>query len=118
MNKAVFVKAHFKPEGKEETVTVETGEKKKGAFGFGERPVKKQEKQWVQTGYSDSRIDGKRLAENLQTTLDRLNADGYEVVSAVQVVSGHRGSQNGWSYTEGLISTGSVPSSLLRNYTV
>ena len=102
MNKAVFLKAHFKPVGKEELVTVETGEKKKGAFGFGERSVTKREKQWVQTGYSIREIDGERLAEDLQTALDKFNADGYEVVSAVQVVSGHLE----WSYTEGLIIIG------------
>lgn len=118
MNRAVFVKAYFKPVGKYETVKIPTGEKKKGLLG-GQKDVVTEEKKWVQTGVSDREIDGERLTTDLQQAIGELNADGYEVVSVVAVSSGNYncayreapGANFGWgygygySYSEGLIVT-------------
>ena len=113
MNKVVFVKAHFKPVGKYEIVQVPTGEK-----GFLGVPKTREEKKWVQTGYSDCKIDGERLTQDIQQVIDKLNGDGYEVVSTVPVISGDHqhetfagvmaiapsgGYGYGFSYTEGVI---------------
>jgi len=114
MNKVIFVKAYFAPVGKEEVVKVPTGEKKKGVFG-GETDVTRDEKRWVQTGFSDSEINTERLTKDLQEVVERLNKDGYEVVSITQVISGtynwkasttpssSYGYGYGYSYTDGLM---------------
>ncbi|QTP58325.1 hypothetical protein HNO53_06125 [Billgrantia antri] len=87
MNKVVYIPAYFEPVGKNKTVKVPTGEKKKGFFG-GEKYVTKKETQWEQTGWSDCRIDGERLANDLAEVVDGLNSEGYEVVSVTPVTSG------------------------------
>lgn len=120
MNKVVYVKAFFKPVGKNETVKVPTGETKKGFFG-GEKEVFREEEQWVQTGYSDCEIDGDRLANDITATVSQLNEQGYEIVSINEVTSGRYswayktngggGMNGGWgygygygySYTEGVV---------------
>ncbi len=112
-NKVVYVKAKFKPIGKWETVQVPTGEKKKGLFG--EKEVLKEEKKWVQTGFSDCEVDGDALAQDITQAIERLNSEGYEVQTVLPVISGnHEGYYNhqmhysygygyGWSYIEGAI---------------
>ena len=114
MNKVVFVQAYFAPIGKEQVVKVSTGEKKKGFLG-GESDVTRDEKKWVQTGFSDKQIDTVHLTKDLQETVERLNKDGYEVVSVTQVISGDHfayssdriqqsyGYGYGYSYTDGLM---------------
>lgn len=114
MNKVVFVQAYFAPVGKEQNVKVPTGEKKTGFFG-GETDVTRTEKKWVQTGFSDRQIDTIRLTKDLQEAIDRLNKDGYEVVSVNEVTSGNYNWQAntsvntsygygyGYSYTDGLM---------------
>jgi len=107
MNKVVFVQAYFAPVGKEQIVKVPTGEKKKGLLGK-ESIVTRDEKKWVQTGFSNREIDTGRLAKDLQEAIDRLNKDGYEVVSVTEVTSGNcnwsgSGHIYGYSYTDGLM---------------
>ncbi|APR05655.1 hypothetical protein [Thauera chlorobenzoica] len=120
MNKVVFVEAFFKPIGKAETIKVPTGETKKGFFG-GEKEVFRKEEQWVQTGWSDREIDGQRLAKDVAAAVDKLNEQGFEVMSLTDVTSGNYswkyetkggpGANGGWgygygygySYTEGII---------------
>lgn len=118
MNKVVFVQAYFAPIGKEQVVKVPTGEKKRGFLG-GESDVTKNEKKWVQTGFSDRQIDTGRLTKDLQESIERLNKDGYEVVSVTEVTSGNYhynyapsngtgsggayGYGYGYSYTDGLM---------------
>ncbi|ODP96997.1 hypothetical protein BGL48_15610 [Salinivibrio sp. SS3] len=87
MNKVVYVPAFFEPVGKNKTVKVSTGEKKKGFFG-GEKGVTRKETQWEQTGWSDCRIDGERLANDLAEIVSGLNSEGYEIVSVTPVTSG------------------------------
>ncbi len=87
MEKVVFVKAYFRPVGKKVSVDVPTGETNKGLFG-GEKEVTRKEKQWQQTGWSDCKIDGQRLAEDLQEAIVALNREGYIVKSIVPVTSG------------------------------
>ncbi len=87
LNKVVYVSAFFEPIGQNKTVKVATGEKKKGLFG-GEKEVTRKESQWEQTGWSDCRIDGKRLADDLAKTIRDLNTEGYEVVSVTPITSG------------------------------
>lgn len=87
LNKVVYVPAFFEPIGRNKTIKVATGEKKKGLFG-GEKEVIRKESQWEQTGWSDCRIDGKRLADDLAKTIRDLNTEGYEVVSVTPITSG------------------------------
>ncbi len=87
MNKVVYVPAYFLALTEEKIVKVPTGEKKKGLFG-GEKDVTRKEKKLVQVGYSDSKVDGKRLAEDLDKEITKLNAEGYEVVNVASVISG------------------------------
>jgi hypothetical protein len=87
MDKVVYVKAYFRPVGKEVTVEVPTGETKKGLFG-GEKQVTRKETQWKKTGWSDCEIDGERLTEDLQKTIEGLNREGYSVISITSILSG------------------------------
>lgn len=87
MNKVIHIPAYFESIGKEKTIEVPTGEKKKGFFG-GEKDVTRKETKWEQTGWSDSRIDSKRLAQDLSDAIDTLNKEGFEVVSVTPVTSG------------------------------
>jgi len=114
MNKVIYVSSQFKAVGEDVTKEVPTGEKTSGFFG-GEKEVTKEVTEWVQTGYSDRNIDGKRLSEDLSTAIEELNRDGYEVVSVTEATSGNynwatQGINNGglgygygYSFTEGLI---------------
>lgn len=87
MNKVVYVKAKFKPVGKEVTVKVPTGETKKGFFG-GMKEITVKEKEWQQTGWSDCEIDGERLSNDISSAVEKLNSEGYEVIAVQSVVSG------------------------------
>lgn len=87
MNKVVYVKAKFKPVGKEVTVKVPTGETKKGLFG-GEKEVTVKKQEWQQTGWSDREIDGERLSEDINLAVEKLNKTGYEVVAIQPITSG------------------------------
>jgi hypothetical protein len=69
--KVVYVKAKFKPVGRYETIKVPTGENKKTLFG--EQMVMREEKTWVQTGFSDREVDGELLAQEIQQAIDQLN---------------------------------------------
>ncbi len=88
MEKVVFVKAHFRPRYKQVTVQVPTGETKKGLFG-GEKQVMRKEVQRQETSeLSDREIDGEMLAQDLQSAIDALNAEGFSVKTLTAVVSG------------------------------
>lgn len=93
MNKVVHIPAFFEPVGKNKTVKVPTGEKKKGLFG-GEKDVTRKETRWEQTGWSDCRIDSERLAVDLAHAVEQLNHDGYEIISVTPITSG----SYDWSY--------------------
>lgn len=88
MEKIVLVKGYFIAIGEEFQVKVPTGEKKKGFFGA-EKEVTRLEKQWKQTGYSDSIVDAERLANDLQEAVDILNSDGYVVKTITPITSGN-----------------------------
>ncbi|WP_180146328.1 hypothetical protein [Desulfoluna butyratoxydans] len=87
MNKVVHVPAFFEPVGKNITVNVPTGEKKKGFFG-GEKDITRKETKWEQTGWSDCRIDSERLANDLSEAISTLNQEGYGIVSVTPITSG------------------------------
>ncbi len=87
MDKVVYIKAYFCPIGKEVNIKVSTGEKKKGLFG-GEKDIKKNVKEWKQTGWSDTEIDGERLSEDLKNSIELLNNEGYLVKTVTPVISG------------------------------
>lgn len=87
MNKVVFVEAHFKPLFKEVAVKVPTGETKRGFFG-GEKELVRKETQVQQVGWSDTKIDGARLARDVAHAVTALNSDGYEVISTTAIESG------------------------------
>lgn len=114
MNKVVYISSYFKPVGKHVTKVVSTGEKKSGLFG-GEKDVTKKITEWEQTGYSDTDIDGERLASDLSKAVEELNKNGYEIVSVTETTSGRYhwatkgindgglGYGYGYSITEGLV---------------
>ncbi len=87
-HQTVFVKANFKPIGKNIAKKVPTGETKKGLFG-GDKEVMKEVTEFQQTGYSDSEIDGRRLTEDIQSATEKLESDGYEIVSIMPITSGN-----------------------------
>jgi len=114
-NITVFVKAHFKPVGREVSIKVPTGEFKKSLFG-GQKEVTRKEVKWEQTGWSDTEIDGNRLSRDLQNEISGLNENGYEVISVTAITSGNysweKGPQGdvggygygyGYSFTEGVL---------------
>ena len=101
MNKVVYVKAKFKPIGKEVTIKVPTGETKKGLFG-GEKEVTVKKQEWQQTGWSDREIDGARLSEDIDQAVTKLNQEGYEVVTIQPITSG------AYNYTWGEYSRGTM----------
>ncbi|MGP9510610.1 hypothetical protein ACT3R2_16565 [Halomonas sp. AOP43-D1-39] len=96
MNKVVHIPAFFEPVGKEKTIKLPTGEKKKGLFG-GEKDVTRKETRWEQTGWSDSRIDSQRLAQDLAEAVNQLNEEGFDVVSVTPITSG----AYDWAYKTG-----------------
>lgn len=116
MNRVDYVNAKFKPLGREKTVKVPTGETTKGITGR-IKAVTRYEKQWEQTGWSDREIDGHRLAEDINKTIQALNSDGFEVISITPITSGDYswhsvvisgggyGYGYGFSYTECVIIT-------------
>ena len=120
MFKTVFVDAYHSQEYKQETYEEPTGEVKTGLLGR-QVEVKEKKTRWVPTGnYSDRRIDGGRLANDLETALAQLDADGYDVVAVTPVTSGRYGWQEysrsahtaantavswGFSVTEGFMIT-------------
>jgi hypothetical protein len=99
--------------GRYKTFKVPTGEKKKTLFS--ETEVTREEKKWVQEGFSDCIIDGVLLSQELQQAVDQLNNSGFEVISITEIISGHyswvienkgqggAGYGYGFSFTEGLI---------------
>ncbi|MFB2652693.1 hypothetical protein [Shewanella seohaensis] len=87
MNKVLYIPAPFKAVGKNVTKKVPTGEKKKGLFG-GEKDVTETVTEWVQTGFSDSEIDGEALSKNISEAVSVLNSDGYKVVLITPITSG------------------------------
>jgi len=117
MYKVVYVNANFKPVGKNVTVEVPTGEKKKSLFG-NEKDIYKEETQWQQTGYSDKEINGNKLTDDINDAISTLSEAGYEVVTVLPVISGNYnfkweakaslhsgwgyGYGYGYSYTEGV----------------
>jgi hypothetical protein len=115
VDRVTYVPAYFKPLGREITVEVPTGEKRKTIFGTVKK-VKRKQKQWRSSGgWSKCRIDGERLAMDVEKAVRTLNTEGYEVVTIVPAISGSYNSRferNNWSgagygygysYTEGLI---------------
>jgi hypothetical protein len=87
LNKIIYVRAFFKPVGEEVTVEISTGETKKNFLGIETKVVEKQKK-WQQTGSSDCRIDGERLADDINEAVAKLNEDGYEIIAIESVISG------------------------------
>lgn len=106
MNTTVWVEAHWAPVFEEQEVAVPTGHH--GLLGGTETRV---EKRRVQTGYSDCVVDGARLRTDMQAAIDRLNADGFDVIAVTPVESGAYDSEYymqgtagyGYSYTQGVI---------------
>jgi len=105
MNKVVYVPAHKAPMFKTVVRQVSTGETKTGIFGK-EIKITKGVSEKVVSGYSDSKIDGQRLSEDIQKAVDTLNKDGHEVVCVSEVISGSYGwdghNHYGYSYTDGV----------------
>jgi hypothetical protein len=87
MNKVVYLEAPFKPILEERSVSVPTGETKKGLFG-GEKEVIRTERRMIETGVSDSKIDGDALSRAINQAISDLSTDGYEVISITPITSG------------------------------
>jgi len=99
----------FKPEGKYETIEKPTGEwkEKRTLFGKQDEMVYKKESHWVQTGFSDSKIDGEMLAIDIADAIETLERDGYELVTITPVISGHKGWTNFGNSAAGAIHSAS-----------
>ncbi|RLM18324.1 hypothetical protein BIY29_18475 [Brenneria alni] len=120
MNKTVYVPSYFQPIYKEVTVKVPTGNTKR-FLGIIDIDEKIRQKKVIQDGWSDCQIDGERLNEDVGRAIDKLNKDGYEVISITPATSGswaYKYQQNdinngngkgsygygyGYSYTEGVL---------------
>ncbi|MEM6343499.1 MAG: hypothetical protein AAF927_06445 [Bacteroidota bacterium] len=128
MSKVYFIQSHGVPVGEEKVVKVPTGEVKKRLFG-GTKEVMRKEKRWEQTGFSQSKIDIKRLAEDIADTIAEIEAEGLEVESITPITSGNYdweykimgkrkkggggfGYGYGYSYTEGVIIVAKEASSI------
>ena len=86
-NKVSYVKAYPKPIYEERIEKVPTGEKKKNLFGLEKKVLKKVSKK-VRIGWSDCEIDGVRLTEDIQKTVDELNELGFSIESISPITSG------------------------------
>lgn len=120
MNKTVYVPSYFQPIYKEVTVKVPTGNTKR-FLGLIDIDEKIRKKEVVQDGWSDCQIDGERLNNDVGHVIDKLNREGYEVISITPATSGtwaykykentiHKGAGKGsygygygYSYTEGVL---------------
>jgi hypothetical protein len=114
MNKVVYVLAHKAPLFNTVVKKEFTGETQTNIFGI-EIKLTREVSKKVRSGYSDSKIDGQRLSEDIQKAVDNLNKEGYEVICISEVTSGiynyegsttHGGGVSGYgygySYTEGV----------------
>lgn len=89
MIKTLWIQARWQKKGKWDEYEESTGEVKKGIFG-GEKPVMVKKRRWVETNEnSDSVIDGKRLAEDMQTAMNSLEQEGFEIIGLSEVLSGN-----------------------------
>lgn len=117
INKVVYVPSFFKPITKIIKKKVVTGEKTKGLFGV-EKDVKKEITELKQVGVSNKHIDSLRLSKDINVAIQKLNTDGYEVVSIIPITSGNYdfkwstslersyGYGYGYSYTDSIIIIG------------
>ncbi len=115
MDRTVYVPAHGVPIGRYVNKKVPSGKKKRTLLGLGkEKDILEWRNIWQQTGFSSCEIDGKRLAQDVQVEIDKLNAQGFKIISISPVISGNwsRGKMNtsqdsvygyGYSYTSGMI---------------
>ena len=87
MQKVVFVPAHGEPIYKERQVKVPTGETKKGWLG-NEKEVTRTESRVELVGESDCKIDGKRLANDINEEIANLIKDGYSISTIQDITSG------------------------------
>ena len=113
MNRIKYVAASFAPTGKYVKVKVPAGTEK-GWFGS-EKPTYRKEKQFKQTGVSDSQVDGPKLAEEINVEVQALNEQGFEVIGITPITSGRYHWQRtstqssgwgygyGYGYTEGVV---------------
>lgn len=99
MEKVVFVKAKFLPLYKTIEKKIPTGEFEKGIFG--KKEIYKTEKVSEFDGYSNCLIDGETLASDIQKTIEKLNEEGFKILSISPVESGNYN----YSYKEGYISS-------------
>lgn len=88
MIKTIWVDAYFKQLGKWEDYEEPTGETKKGFFGTKEVTIKKQ--RWILLNkFSDSIIDGAKLADDISKQLNNLESENFEILNITPVISGH-----------------------------
>lgn len=121
MIKTLWIQARWQKKGRWDEYEEPTGEIKKGFFG--EKPVMVKKKRWIETNEnSDCVIDGKKLAEDMQTTMNSLEQEGFEIIGLSEVLSGNYNWKNysnsgagnggastcaswGFSVTEGIVIT-------------
>ena len=71
----------------------------------------KKERSWEKSGNSDCRVDGAKLAIDVDAAVSNLMEENFEVISIAPVTSGHHYSTSGpnvgfgygFSYTEGVL---------------
>ncbi|MEL6590310.1 MAG: hypothetical protein AAFQ68_09530 [Bacteroidota bacterium] len=128
MSKVYFIQSHGVPVGEEKVVKIPTGETRKSLLG-GVKEIYRKEKRWEQTGFSQSKIDIKRLANEVAETIEEIEKAGLVVDSITPITSGNYdwefkilgrkrskkgggyGFGYGYSYTEGVIIVAKEPDS-------
>jgi hypothetical protein len=100
MNRTVWIPANFVP-AYSDVPRAQTGERR--PLGGSRTHI---EYRREQVGWSDCVIDGERLQADLQTAIEKLNSEGYDVLSITAIQSGRHGKGieggSAWGYGYGL----------------
>ncbi len=120
MNRVVHIPAYFRPLKTKKNIALKDNEPTTEHTLLTEvgNTTVRYEERLVKTGVSDSLVDSERLTKDLSTAIEKLNSDGYEVITVTPVISGlydfvgvkdrishddQGGYGYGYSYTDSLI---------------
>jgi hypothetical protein len=87
MIQTVFIPAHFKPITKDVIENIPTGETKKNWLGS-EKVITEKVSTHKIVGWSDSEIDGEKLANDINIEINKLNNLNAKVISITPITSG------------------------------
>lgn len=89
MIKTVWIEAYTKQKGQWEEYEEPSGDIKTGMFG-GKKPVMIKKKRWVTIPdtYYEHLVDGERISRDLESALNKLEGDGFQILTISPVISG------------------------------